>query len=115
MDPKYENDSEWAMLYHGTKPQAVKGILMDGLRPGGGQAHAGRTDPWGAKIPQGVYFSFWLNQSFAYTIAQNPIVMECFVKDVFVAPGCKGYAISNVHRVSRILVPLKKDRHNQLI
>jgi hypothetical protein len=103
------------MLYHGTKPPALISILKEGLKPGGGQAHKGSTDPWGNKVPNGVYFSFWLNQSFTYTIPQNPIVLECFVKDVYVAPGFKGYAVSNQSKVSRILIPMKKDRINQNI
>lgn len=37
------------------------------LVPGNGQAHSGKDDPYGSKIPRGVYFSFWVNQSFAYT------------------------------------------------
>ena len=97
-------------MYHGTKPQHLLSILQSELRPGGGQAHKGSKDPWGQTVPNGVYFSFWLNQSFAYTVPDNPIVMEVFVKEVYVAPGYKGYAVSNRHRISRILVPLKKKR-----
>ena len=102
-------------MYHGTKPQHIRNVLKEQLRPGGGQAHRGTLDPWGQKVPNGVYFSFWLNQSFNYTVPDNPMVMEVFVKDVFVAPGCKGYAVSNNHRLSRILVPLKKNRKEQNI
>ena len=103
------------MLYHGTKPPHVLSILQNGLRPGGGQAHRGTKDPWGETVPNGVYFSFWLNQSFAYTYANNPIVMEVFVNNVYVAPGCKGYAVSNSHHLSRILVPLQTKRHEQYL
>lgn len=85
------------------------------MKPGGGQAHRGTKDPYGSSIPNGVYFSFWVNQSFAYTLPDNPIIFECFVKDVYVAPGCKGYTVSNNSKISRILIPLKKDRSNQLI
>jgi hypothetical protein len=87
-------------------------ILREGLRAGGGQAHQGTLDPWGNKVPRGVYFSFWVNQSFTYTLPENPIVLECFVKDVYVAPGCKGYTVSNKSKVSRILLPMKKERLN---
>jgi hypothetical protein len=69
-------------------------------------------DPWGNTVPNGVYFSFWLNQSFAYALPNNPIILECFVKDVYVAPGMKGYTVSNISQVSRILIPMKKDRTN---
>jgi hypothetical protein len=43
------------------------------------------------------------------------MILEVFVKDVFVAPGCKGYCVSNQHRLSRILIPLKKNRTEQCI
>lgn len=62
------------MLYHGTKPNHVISILQNGLKPGGGQAHKNTLDPWGVVLPIGVYFSFWLNQSFAYTLPNNPII-----------------------------------------
>ena len=75
----------------------------------------GKKDPYGSSIPNVVYFSFWLNQSFDYTTPNNPIILECFVKDVFIAPGYKGYAISNKHKLSRILIPLPKNRSNKLI
>ena len=75
----------------------------------------GTKDPYGSTIPNGVYFSFWVNQAFYYTPTDNPIVLECFVKDVFIAPEYKGYVISNNHKVSRILIPLLKDRSNRLI
>lgn len=65
-------------------------------------------------VPNGVYFSFWLNQSFSYTYPANPIIMEVFLKDVFVAPGCKGYAVSNKHQLSRILIPLQRNRAEQM-
>ena len=103
------------MLYHGTKPQHLSSILQSELKPGGGQAHQGKIDPYGSTIPNGVYFSFWVNQSFYYTTSTNPIILECFVKDVFIAPGHKGYVISNNHKLSRILIPLQKDRSNKLI
>ena len=51
-----------------------------------------------------------MNQAFGYTIANNPMIMEVFVKKVYVAPGHKGYAVSNDHHLSRILIPLKKNR-----
>jgi hypothetical protein len=101
------------MLYHGTKPQFLLPILQQGLKPGGGQAHKGTKDPWGQTVPNGVYFSFWVNQSFAYTLPDNPIIMECFCRDVYVAPGFKGYTVSNDHHLSRILIPLKKARTDQ--
>lgn len=101
------------MLYHGTKPNFIHSILKSKLRPGGGQAHQGTKDPWGATVPNGVYFSFWVNQCYHYTYADNPMIFEVFVKDVYVAPGCKGYAVSNNHRISRILIPLKKNRTEQ--
>lgn len=75
----------------------------------------GSNDPWGKVIPNGVYFSFWVNQSYHYTLPNNPIIMECFVKDVYVAPNFKGYTVSNNSQISRILIPIKKDRTNQLI
>lgn len=90
-------------------------ILNNGLRPGSGQAHKGSQDPWGATIPNGIYFSFWVNQSFTYTRPDNPIILECFVKDVFVAKNFKGYTVSNACHLSRILIPIEKDRTNQLI
>lgn len=62
-------------MYHGTKDQHLLSILKYQLRPGGGQAHKGTKDPWGATVPNGVYFSFWVNQSFSYTHAGNPIIM----------------------------------------
>jgi RNA:NAD 2'-phosphotransferase (TPT1/KptA family) len=34
-------------MYHGTKPQYVESIIVNGLRPGSGQAHQGKKDPWG--------------------------------------------------------------------
>ena len=97
-------------MYHGTKPQHLEAILKGGLKAGGGQAHMGIKDPWGQTVPSGVYFSFWLNQAMHYTTLENPIVLECFVNKVFVAPNFKGYAVSNSHRLSRVLIPLKKDR-----
>ena len=113
VDPLYEDDKEWAVLYHGTKPNNLLSILKTQLRPGGGQAHKGTKDPWGMTVPNGVYFSFWVNQSFSYTFPNNPMIMEVFVKDVYVAPGCKGYAVSNKHQLSRILVPLQRNRAEQ--
>lgn len=68
IDPKYEDESVWSMLYHGTKPQHLLNIIQSDLRPGGGQAHKGTKDPYGNIVPNGVYFSFWLNQSFPYTL-----------------------------------------------
>jgi hypothetical protein len=56
------------MLYHGTKGRHITSIMKTGaLIPGQGQAHNGTIDPYGAKIPKGVYFSFWVNQSYTYT------------------------------------------------
>jgi hypothetical protein len=63
------------MLYHGTKGHNLLSIMNNGLKPGNGQAHQGTVDPWGQHIPRGVYFSFWMNQSFTYTMPDNPIVM----------------------------------------
>lgn len=34
-------------MYHGTKTQHIESIILNGLRPGGGQAHKGTKDPWG--------------------------------------------------------------------
>lgn len=73
--PEYEDDSKWAVLYHGTKPQHLENILLTELKPGGGQAHKGTKDPWGETVPNGVYFSFWVNQSFTYTLPDNPIIL----------------------------------------
>jgi hypothetical protein len=115
INPEFENENEWAMLYHGTKSPSLMKIITDGLKPGGGQAHQGTLDPWGKTVPNGVYFSFWVNQSYLYTIPTNPIILECFVKDVFVAPGYKGYTVSNISHLSRILIPITKDRTNQNI
>ena len=56
------------MIYHGTKGCHITNIMKTGsLVPGNGQAHNGKADPYGSKIPKGVYFSFWVNQSFTYT------------------------------------------------
>jgi hypothetical protein len=87
-------------------------ILKDGLKPGHGQAHKNTIDPWGAILPFGVYFSFWMNQSYTYTLADNPIILECFCQEVYVAKGKKGYTVSNKSRVSRILIPLSADIKN---
>lgn len=67
IDSQYENEEEWAILYHGTKSEHLQSILENGLRPGKGQAFKGTSDPWGKQVPIGVYLSFWLNQSFTYT------------------------------------------------
>jgi hypothetical protein len=114
VDPSYDDEEKWALLYHGTKPQHLLSIMSNGLKPGSGQAHRNTLDPWGKTVPMGVYFSFWMNQSFAYTIAGNPIILESFCQDVYVAPGQKGYTVCNNSRVSRILIPLTSDRQQQM-
>jgi len=88
--------------------------MSNGLKPGAGQAHNNTLDPWGKKVPVGVYFSFWMNQSYHYTLAANPIILESFCQDVYVAPGAKGYTVCNTSRVSRILIPLASNRTEQM-